>query len=263
MDPLTLFALANGAVSAVKAGCKLYKDIKGAAGDVKDVLKDLDDQFAKRHPPNKPPTIAEKNQYIQEKNRVIELNKRDGETVNIYQEIGNHLGQYYDNYHKCMAVFEEEERRAHTEVYVGDDSLGKRALQRVLMRKQLEAMSKDLRELMVYQCPPELGALYTEVEAMMKEMGKEQKVLIAQQMRNEAAAERVRRKRRKQLHYKAWCWGISITSVLYLWWMVWSVVQIRIEQYPELGRCLLPKGTWLYSRYNNLKWVDCEIKPKE
>ena len=31
MDPLTLFALANGAVSAVKAGCKLYKDIKGAA----------------------------------------------------------------------------------------------------------------------------------------------------------------------------------------------------------------------------------------
>ena len=27
MDPITLFALANGAVSAVKAGCKLYKDL--------------------------------------------------------------------------------------------------------------------------------------------------------------------------------------------------------------------------------------------
>ena len=36
MDPITLFALANGAVSAVKAGCKLYRDIKGAAGEVKD-----------------------------------------------------------------------------------------------------------------------------------------------------------------------------------------------------------------------------------
>ena len=33
MDPLTLFALANGAVSAVKAGCKLYKDIKGVKPD--------------------------------------------------------------------------------------------------------------------------------------------------------------------------------------------------------------------------------------
>ena len=45
MDPLTLFALANGAVAAVKKGCQLYKDIKGAAGDVKAVLKDLDEQF--------------------------------------------------------------------------------------------------------------------------------------------------------------------------------------------------------------------------
>ena len=58
MDPLTLFALANGAVSAIKAGCKLYKDIKGAAGDIRDVLKDLDEQFhgsyaakGKAHPP--------------------------------------------------------------------------------------------------------------------------------------------------------------------------------------------------------------------
>ena len=28
MDPLTLFALANGAVAAVKKGCQLYKDIE-------------------------------------------------------------------------------------------------------------------------------------------------------------------------------------------------------------------------------------------
>jgi hypothetical protein len=54
MDPITLFALANGAVSAVKAGCKLYRDIKGAAGEVKDVLKDLDEQFHKLHPPENP-----------------------------------------------------------------------------------------------------------------------------------------------------------------------------------------------------------------
>jgi hypothetical protein len=102
VDPLTLFALANGAVSAVKAGCKLYKDIKGAAGDVKDVLKDLDDQFNKRYPPNKPASVAEKNQYIQEKNRVIELNKKanSGEEVNIYTQIGEELGKYYDNYYR-------------------------------------------------------------------------------------------------------------------------------------------------------------------
>ena len=179
MDPITLFALANGAVSAVKAGCKLYKDIKGAAGDVKDVLKDLDDQFNKRHK-DKPPSVAEKNQYIQEKNRVIELNKKanSGDSTNIYQDIGNQLGEYFDNYYKCMAVFEEEERRSQTEAYHGTESLGRRALNRVLMKKQLQQMSTELREIMVYQSPPELGALWTEVEEMMKAMGKQQAILI-------------------------------------------------------------------------------------
>ena len=81
MDPLTLFALANGAVSAVKAGCKLYKDIKGAAGEVKEVLKDLDDQFHKLHPPDNPATVEQRNQFIREKNEVIEMNKK-GISVN-------------------------------------------------------------------------------------------------------------------------------------------------------------------------------------
>ena len=66
MDPLTLFALANGAVQAVKKGCELYKEIASAAGDVKGVLSDLEEQFNSRHK-DKPPTIAEKNQYIEEK----------------------------------------------------------------------------------------------------------------------------------------------------------------------------------------------------
>ena len=70
MDPFTLFALANGAVSAVKAGCKLYRDIKGAAGEVKDVLKDLDEQFHKLHPPDKPATNEQKKQFMEEKQRM-------------------------------------------------------------------------------------------------------------------------------------------------------------------------------------------------
>ena len=258
MDPLTLFALANGAVSAVKAGCKLYKDIKGAAGDVKDVLKDLDDQFNKRHPASKPPSVAEKNQYIQEKNRIIELNKRDGETTNIYQEIGNHLGVYYDNYHKCMAVFEEEERRAKTEVYTGDASLGKRALQRVLMRKQLEAMSKELRELMVYQMPAELGALYTEVEAMMKEMGKEQKTLVAKQMQREAI-EAKRKAYRKRHLTEQFIVGVSILVFIFVvFYMFAVIVDSRIERWPELGNCVFPKGSWVYEKWTRTIWASCE-----
>jgi hypothetical protein len=243
MDPITLFALANGAVSAVKAGCKLYKDIKGAAGEVKEVLKDLDEQFHKLHPPEKPATVEQRNQFIQEKNKVIELNKKanEGEHTGIYQEIGEHLGTYYDNFYKCMAVFEEEERRAENEVYTGDASLGKRALQRVLMKKQLEQMSVDLRELMIYQSPPELGALYTEVEEMMKKMGATQRMLIARQMRNEAA----KAQRRRQLANKYFVEGLGAVGMIaalgFSIVIMAYVVQDRIEKYPQYGTGWIPK----------------------
>ena len=243
MDPITLFALANGAVSAVKAGCKLYKDIKGAAGEVKDVLKDMDEQFKKLHPPEKPPTVEQKNQFIKQKNEVVELNKKanEGQHTGIYQEIGEKLGEYYDNFYKCMAIMEEEERRAETEVYTGDASLGKRALQRVLMRKQLEQMSVDLRELMVYQSPPELGALYTEVEAMMKHMGETQRVLIAKQMRSDEA-EKIRRKKRMErlrVEIAIGMGGLLFSAFVGL--MMVYVINDRIEKYPHLGDGWIPK----------------------
>jgi hypothetical protein len=199
MDPFTLFALANGAVQAVKKGCQLYKDIKGAAGDVKSVLKDLDDQFHKKYDGKSVPPEAVK-QLNEEKTRVKELNKRSEETTNLYTEIGDYLGQYYDNYFKCLAVLEEEEKRSKTQVYTGTDSVAKRALKRVLMKKQLEQMGTELRELMIYQSPPELGALFTDVETMTKELGKEQKVLIAKQMEQDAI--KARRKAARMETYK-------------------------------------------------------------
>ena len=242
MDPLTLFALANGAVSAVKAGCKLYKDIKGAAGEVKDVLKDLDSQFHKIYDGRPVPPEAKK-QLQEEKARVVELNKKANasEHTGIYQEIGNHLGTYYDNYYKCIAVFEEEERRAKTEVYTGDDSLGKRALQRVLMRKQLEQMSVDLRELMVYQSPPELGALHTEVEDMMRQMGKEQKVLVTQQMQRQAIENKRKAAKRKQLNIQL-AWGIGVLIIIFFFFFVMMLVaQSRQQMYPQYGNEFFPK----------------------
>jgi hypothetical protein len=243
MDPLTLFALANGAVSAVKAGCKLYKDIKGAAGDVKEVLNDLDSQFKNLHPPEKPATIEQRNQFVQEKNRVIELNKRsnEGQHTGVYQEIGVHLGAYYDNFYKCMAVFAEEEKRAKTEVYTGDASLGKRALQRVLMRKQLQQMEVELRELMIYQSPPELGALYTEVEEMMKVMGKEQQVLLTKQLQQQAIIDKRHALRMRKLRDE-FATGVAIIVIIFVMAGVFMwVAYDRQRKYPQYGTGLFPR----------------------
>jgi ABC-type sugar transport system permease subunit len=243
VDPLTLFALANGAVQAVKKGCQLYKDIKGAAGDVKAVIKDLDEQFHGAYEAKgKKPTVEQRNQFVQEKNRVIELNKRDGETTGIYTELGEHLGAYYDNLYKCLAIFEEEEKHSQHEIYQGDASLGKRALQRVLMKKQLEQMGTELREIMVYQSPPELGALYTEVEEMMKVMGKQQKILVVKQMR-EDHIRAVRRRRHLDAVWANAVWGIAaIVMAAAIGLMFAFVIQDRIDKYPQLGTGIIPKS---------------------
>lgn len=243
MDPITLFALANGAVSAVKAGCKLYKDIKGAAGEIQDVLKDMDEQFKKLHPADKPASPEAKKQFLEEKEKIKELNRKanNEEHTGVYTEIGEKLGEYYDNFYKCQAIFDEEEKRAETEVYTGDASLGKRALQRVLMRKQLEQMSVELRELMVYQSPPELGALYTEVEQMMKHMGETQRVLISKQMKEERSARNRRRKRIDRLWIEA-TWGIAAVVVAAVIGISISlIVEDRIKKYPQYGTDWIPK----------------------
>lgn len=237
MDPITLFALANGAVAAVKKGCALYKEIKGVSGDVKGILKDLDEQFHKKYEGKSVPPEAKK-QFTEEKERVKELATKD--PGDVYSEIGEQLGAYFDNMAKCKAVFDEEERRSKTQIYSGDASLGKRALQRVLMRKKLEQMEIELRELMIYQSPPELGALWTEVNEMMEKLGKEQKVQIAKQMRIEQAASARRAQQIKKLKSELWWVGIVIgIMIFYAGCLLW-VVEKRKEDYPEYGQDFMP-----------------------
>ena len=240
MDPLTLFALANGAVAAVKKGCQLYKDIKGAAGDVKSVLKDLDEQFSAAHK-DRPPTVAQKNAYVEEKNRVIELNKKKGETDDIYLEIGNKLSEYFDAYNKCKAVLEEEERNSKHTLYTGDDSLAKRAIQRVMMNKKLEQMRIDLRELLVYQCPPELGALYTDINAMMETVGQEQAIHIKKKMQEDAVIAKRRASRMRALKADLYLGIILFISSIAFGFIIALIIEDRIKRYPELGVSIIPR----------------------
>jgi hypothetical protein len=239
MDPITLFALANAAVSAVKKGCQLYKDIKGAAGEVKSVLKDLDEQFSKAHPPDKPASVEARNQFIQEKNRVIELNKKQGETAGIYQELANYLGDFFDNMNKCMAVIEEEERKNREEIYEGSDSLGRRALQLVIMKKQLEQMQTELREMLVYDSPPELGGLWTDVSEMMHEMGGQQKVLLTIKMRKDAAAAARRRAKIKHYMEELTYLGLALFLILIISLLMVYVSYDRKQRWPDLEPAII------------------------
>ena len=220
MDPLTLLAAANAAVAAVKKGCQLYKDIKGAAGEVKDVLDDLKSQFGKIQNP----TNAQKIQYNEEVQRVQEIGKADPN--NVFIQIGNDLGALMDEYDRIGKVFIQQEAEAQ-QVYTGTESIGKRALMRVIIRSRLDAMVAELRETMVYKAPKELGDLWTKYEAMWKQIIIEQDEAHKREtakMQIEAA--RQRRLARKRKEEAVWVGAILFVVA----WYVGVLIMLRMSQ---------------------------------
>lgn len=217
MDPLTLLATANAAVAAVKKGCQLYKDIKNAAGDVNDVLKDLKEQFHKIVDP----TPAQKMQYNAEVQRVQEIAKADPNDV--YSEIGNQLGALMDAYDALSKALLQEELSGK-KVYKGEESVGRRALRRIIITARLDAMLVEIRETMVYQAPSELGSLWQKFEAMWDKIVAEQEAANAEELRQARAAkwrrERIKRKVKEQL--------TSVFAVVFvIAWFLWLMILIR------------------------------------
>ena len=208
MDPLTLLAAANAAVAAVKAGCKLYKDIKGAAGDVSDVLKDLKEQYNKIVDP----TPVQKQQYNAEVQRVQEIAKADPNDV--FTDIGNQLGTLMDSYDAISKLFLKEQLDAK-QVYKGEESIGRRALKRILITTRLDAMLAEIRETMVYKAPPELGALWSKFEEMWQQIVAEQEAAHAEEIKLAQRASWRRRRRIAEIKSKvAW---VSAVVFVVLW----------------------------------------------
>lgn len=211
MDPLTLLAAANAAVSAVKAGCKLYKDIKNAAGDVSDVLKDLKEQYEKATGGN--PTPVQKQQYLAEVQKVQEIAKADPNDV--FTEIGNQLGALMDSYDAISKLFLKEQLEAK-QVYKGDESIGRRALKRILITSRLDAMMAEIRETMVYRSPPELAGLWGKFEEMWQRIVAEQEEAHAEELRLAQITSWRRRKRIAEIKSRiAW-----VSAVIFI--LIWA-----------------------------------------
>jgi hypothetical protein len=103
-------------------------------------------------------------------------------------------------------------------------------------------MSAELRELMVYQSPKELGALYTEVEEMMKIIGAEQAVVIKKQMETNRITQRRKQRRLDELHH-ACIVGIGVIVIISGIFGIFAwLIQSRIEMYPQYGTGWLPKS---------------------
>ena len=81
---------------------------------------------------------------------------------------------------------------------------------------------------MIYQSPPELGALYTEVESMTKEMGKEQKILMSREL------EKAHRKRQRMQKYQFEI-ALGIASIVLIFAMMGMFMYIAYDAQRRWG----------------------------
>lgn len=223
--PFALIAAANTAIAAAKAGCKLYKDIKNAAGDVKEVLDDLKSQFNKIQNP----TNEQKQQFNEEVQKVQRIAKADPNDA--LGDVGEHLGKFLDAYDAIEKLFLQEERESK-KVYKGEESVGRRALRRVLIRSRLSALYADIRTEMTFNAPAELGDLFTRFESMWEQIQEEQRIANMEEMRVLQAAKAKRRRMIRRFKENATWFGAVLFVTL---WLISLLIMIKMSKTTSLG----------------------------
>jgi hypothetical protein len=170
------------------------------------------------------PTNAQKIQYNEEVQRVQEIAKADPNDV--FLKIGNDLGALMDAYGEIGKAFLAQEAEA-AKVYTGKDSIGKRALNRVIVKARLDAMFAELRETMVYKAPPELGDLWGKYEKMWQKIVVEQDEAHKREtVRMQIEAAQRRRLERKRKEEAIWVGAILFVIA----WYVGLLVLLRLSQ---------------------------------
>jgi Fe2+ transport system protein B len=120
-----------------------------------------------------------------------------------------------------LATHIREAEEKSKNVYDPDANLMEAALQRVLAQQQMAGLVVTVREMMVYQSPPEMGALYSKVFEMRDVIATEQEAArLAQEAKKRQDAWRHRQEERNLQAKLAAVVGTSI-FLLYLWlWLL-------------------------------------------
>jgi hypothetical protein len=121
-----------------------------------------------------------------------------------------------------LATHIREAEEKSKNVYDPDANLMEAALQRVLAQQQMAALVVTVRETMVYQSPPEMGALYSKVFEMRNVIAAEQEAARMAQEQKERRLRWQRQQRRADQNFKAGMLVLTLILIAYLWtWFIW------------------------------------------
>jgi hypothetical protein len=207
-------------VKNIQAGCELYKqakesfvEIKRTGEEVVAIGKELHGFWnqllgffgAKPKPQAaKPVGKSKKSDYVAV------------DETQVKTEIVKNLSEFFKLQSMLEEHIREAELKARTVVFDEDVNLMEEALNRVLAQQEMDRLVVQIRECMVYQSPPEMGALYSEVFSMKDVIEAEQ--AKARKMRD---AEQWQRKERERLLAEKQAYLlVTILCLLYIWLLI-------------------------------------------
>ena len=170
--------------------------------------------FNKNPKPSTKPVEKKKEKYV----RVDETQVK----VHIVKQ----LTEFFRIQEQLAAHIREEEEKSRS-VYDPDQNHMEAALNRVMAQQQMAELVVQIRECMVYQSPPEMGALYSEVFDMREIIQEEQEQARLKQEAQERYREWLRKDRQRNFQAKSAYLVITGIFLLYIWMWLIFVSQLR------------------------------------
>lgn len=210
--------LAAGLVKNIQQGCELYKQakesfvqVKKTAEDVAGIYKEVTgfwsnfSNFFKPKEKHEQPTAKSKKQvYVSVDETQVKI------------DIVQNLTEFFKLQEQLVAHIREEEEKSKT-VYDPNQNHMEAALKRVMAQQQMADLEVQIRECMVYQSPPEMGALYSSVHSMREIIQEEQEqARLVEEAKNRYKLW-LRRENQKNFQAKSAYLIGTLIVIVYLW----------------------------------------------
>jgi len=207
-------------VKNIQAGCELYKQAKESFVEIKRTGEEVVAIGKELHGfwnqllgffGTKPKPQAAKPVGKSKKSDYVAVDETQVKT-----EIVKNLSEFFKLQSMLEEHIREAEEKSRTVVFDEDVNLMEEALNRVLAQQEMDRLVVQIRECMVYQSPPEMGALYSEVFSMKDVIEAEQ--AKARKIRDAEAWQR--KERERLLNEKQAYLLVTILCLLYIWLLI-------------------------------------------
>ncbi len=138
----------------------------------------------------------------------------------VMADVVSQLTEFFKLQEQLAAHIRAEEEKSQN-VYDPDANLMEAALKRVMAQDQMAALEVTIRETMVYQSPPEMGALYSKVFDMRSVIQEEQEKARLKEEAQERYKQWQRQEAKRNFRAKSAYLVVTFLFLLYLWlWLL-------------------------------------------